>query len=478
MQRAPGRYASCSSARPSSARACRCCCGAFEALREHVPATLTLVGARPEEVAPLLLDDRGVRALGKVSDERKAAELATADVLCAPSLGGESFGMVLTEAFAAGTPGRRVGHRRLPRRRARRHRRPARPRAATPCALAEALRALALDPGRRAAMAAAARERAERFAWPRVAAEVARRLRAGASPPAARASGPEPARAPRGAQRHQVRRPAPARSPPARPAEPRAAPTPPRRRGHRVGAPRGRSRSVLRRGVLAASRSPASRWRWWRSRRSGWAASPPASSPPARPGRGRPGPDVRRDGRARPRMARDPQCRPHMAHRAALGRDAGHVHRRADVRHAARPTRRAVAGAGRRAAPRAPARDPPGGARDDGLPDAAEPARARDPRDDHALRGAPPARPRRGAGRRRHRPAGGAGAGAARPRARAALGDLALGAGALAGARAAPRAAARPRGPARLSPAPPGRHRDRDAAVRAGRCSARRAGCC
>ena len=26
------------------------------------------------------------------------------DVLCAPSLGGESFGMVLTEAFAAGTP--------------------------------------------------------------------------------------------------------------------------------------------------------------------------------------------------------------------------------------------------------------------------------------------------------------------------------------------------------------------------------------
>ena len=30
--------------------------------------------------------------------------LEQADVLCAPSLGGESFGMVLTEAFAAGTP--------------------------------------------------------------------------------------------------------------------------------------------------------------------------------------------------------------------------------------------------------------------------------------------------------------------------------------------------------------------------------------
>jgi phosphatidylinositol alpha-mannosyltransferase len=77
---------------------------AFEALREHVPAELTIVGASREELAPLLLDDRGVTALGKVSDARKHAVLRDADVLCAPSLGGESFGMVLTEAFAAGTP--------------------------------------------------------------------------------------------------------------------------------------------------------------------------------------------------------------------------------------------------------------------------------------------------------------------------------------------------------------------------------------
>ena len=51
-----------------------------------------------------MLDDRGVRVLGKVDDVRKRAELERADVLCAPSLRGESFGMVLTEAFAAGTP--------------------------------------------------------------------------------------------------------------------------------------------------------------------------------------------------------------------------------------------------------------------------------------------------------------------------------------------------------------------------------------
>jgi phosphatidylinositol alpha-mannosyltransferase len=144
---------------------------AFEALREHVPATLTLVGAGPQDVAPLLLDDRGVQALGKISEERKAAELERAQVLCAPSLGGESFGMVLTEAFAAGTPvvaSDIAGYRDVvrdgvdgvltPRGDAR--------------ALAEALRRLALEPGRRGAMALAARARAERFAWPRVAAEV------------------------------------------------------------------------------------------------------------------------------------------------------------------------------------------------------------------------------------------------------------------------------------------------------------------
>jgi phosphatidylinositol alpha-mannosyltransferase len=144
---------------------------AFEALRDHVPATLTLVGAGREEVAHMMLDDRGVHALGKVSEQRKLAELARADVLCAPSLHGESFGMVLTEAFATATPvlasdipGYRdvlrdgVDGQLLP--------------VGDPLALAEALRRLALAPERRARMAAAARERAERYSWPHVAAEV------------------------------------------------------------------------------------------------------------------------------------------------------------------------------------------------------------------------------------------------------------------------------------------------------------------
>ena len=144
---------------------------AFEALRDHVPATLTLVGAGAGEVAHMMLDDRGVTALGKVSEERKLAELARADVLCAPSLGGESFGMVLTEAFASATPviaSNIPGYRDVLRDGADGLLVPA----GDALALAEALRRLALEPRLRERMAASARERAERFAWPNVAAEV------------------------------------------------------------------------------------------------------------------------------------------------------------------------------------------------------------------------------------------------------------------------------------------------------------------
>lgn len=135
--------------------------GDADALRRH---------AGPE------LADR-LDVLGAVDDATKATALRSMAVYCAPNLGGESFGMVLTEAMAAGVPvlasdlgafrsvlggddGGRPAGVLVP--------------TGDAGALAAALEALLDDPARRAALTAAGRLRAVDYDWPVVAAAVLR----------------------------------------------------------------------------------------------------------------------------------------------------------------------------------------------------------------------------------------------------------------------------------------------------------------
>ena len=144
---------------------------AFGLLQEQMPIDLVMVGPSPDDLPSTMRDQPGIHALGKVDDETKHRELERADVLCAPSLGGESFGMVLTEAFAAGRPAVAsdiAGYRDVVRDGDTGILVPP----ADPQALAEALRNLWARPGQLASMSAAAADDAERFAWPGVAASV------------------------------------------------------------------------------------------------------------------------------------------------------------------------------------------------------------------------------------------------------------------------------------------------------------------
>jgi phosphatidyl-myo-inositol alpha-mannosyltransferase len=69
---------------------------------------LRVLGADPLAVRLLLarlrLPEDGIDVLGYVDEETLTAELATAKLLVAPSLGNESFGMTITRAFACATP--------------------------------------------------------------------------------------------------------------------------------------------------------------------------------------------------------------------------------------------------------------------------------------------------------------------------------------------------------------------------------------
>ncbi|BBL79938.1 GDP-mannose-dependent alpha-(1-2)-phosphatidylinositol mannosyltransferase [Rubrobacter xylanophilus] len=151
---------------------------AFGRVLDAVPgARLVIVGSRPEDVdvPKRLLSSVEVR--GVVDGEGLVRAMHSAEVLCAPSTGRESFGMVLVEAMAAGLPvvasdipgyDRVITHGRdgllFP--------------PGDPEALAAALTGLLKNPTLRKRLAAAGLRTARRYDWNRVAGEVERVYRA------------------------------------------------------------------------------------------------------------------------------------------------------------------------------------------------------------------------------------------------------------------------------------------------------------
>jgi phosphatidylinositol alpha-mannosyltransferase len=148
---------------------------AWPEIRERSGARLRIVGADPLAVRLLLTRERvsedGIDVLGFLDQDAFTGELLAAKALVAPSLGGESFGMVLTRAFACATPvvaSDIAGYRDV-----------MSPEAGLlvpsgdPAALVRAVVELLDDEPRRRALGAAARELArERYSWD----DIARRL--------------------------------------------------------------------------------------------------------------------------------------------------------------------------------------------------------------------------------------------------------------------------------------------------------------
>jgi phosphatidylinositol alpha-mannosyltransferase len=81
---------------------------AWPEVHRRTGARLCVIGADPLAVrlliARLRIPGDGIDEVGFLSQERLTEELLSAKALAAPSLGGESFGMVLTRAFACATP--------------------------------------------------------------------------------------------------------------------------------------------------------------------------------------------------------------------------------------------------------------------------------------------------------------------------------------------------------------------------------------
>ena len=143
----------------------------LEAMTELPPDVRLWVAGEGPETARLRIRAAGdprIEWLGRISEAEKVERLRTAQVFCAPSLGGESFGVVLLEAMAAGAA---VVATEIPG-----YARVARPdRDAVlvppgdPMALARALREVLADEHLRSSLVASGRSRTAEFSMERLA---------------------------------------------------------------------------------------------------------------------------------------------------------------------------------------------------------------------------------------------------------------------------------------------------------------------
>jgi phosphatidylinositol alpha-mannosyltransferase len=136
---------------------------------------LLVVGSGPQEreARRYVMTRRlgGVEFLGRVSDAEKAQLYKTADVYVSPATGGESFGIVLLESMAAGTPivcSDIHGYKGVVRRGREGLLVPPR----NPKAIAASVAKLLRDDELRAQMSAEGIRRADEFSWERVTAKV------------------------------------------------------------------------------------------------------------------------------------------------------------------------------------------------------------------------------------------------------------------------------------------------------------------
>ncbi len=81
--------------------------GVLLASMDYLPADTRVwvagTGPQTDELKARYHDDR-IEWLGRIDDGERDRRMKAASVFCAPSLGGESFGVILLEAMAAGTP--------------------------------------------------------------------------------------------------------------------------------------------------------------------------------------------------------------------------------------------------------------------------------------------------------------------------------------------------------------------------------------